>query len=260
MPGCPLVHLVEGYLLRSAGSFDRLREVASTVPGIGLAFHSHCKNRFSGVGCCGLGSVHSITPRSNECYICPVVNRSSGPHRSRARSSWILELRLRRLVCYLEPWDCRDKSSQSSRPPRHRLQLENNINLNRIANATIVLLAAWSHAGKVKWQGDSAESVWHKIDELSGIEIVHAVTVDDLVVRCALKRVDCIKLDVEGAEAEVLKGAEQSIQRFHPALFNEVHGTLQALEVFLTQSGYAIDKTIFGGITANHGYVPATVK
>jgi FkbM family methyltransferase len=143
---------------------------------------------------------------------------------------------------------------------RNRLQLEKNINLNGITNATIIPLAAWSHAGRVRWQGDSAEPVWHKIDESSGIGLVDAVTVDDLVVRCALKRVDWIKLDVEGAEVEVLKGAERSIQRFHPALFVEVHGTLPALEPFLAQFGYSIDKTIFGGITANHGHVLATVK
>ena len=59
--------------------------------------------------------------------------------------------------------------------PRNRLQLENNINLNAITNATIVPLAAWSHAGKVRWQGDSAEPVWHKIDESSGSGFVDAV-------------------------------------------------------------------------------------
>jgi FkbM family methyltransferase len=144
--------------------------------------------------------------------------------------------------------------------PRNRLQLENNINLNGITNVTIVPQAVWSHAGKVKWQGDSAESVWHKIDESSGIETVDAVTVDDLVRRFALNRVDWIKLDIEGAEVEVLKGAAQSIQRFHPALFIEVHGTLHALEAFLTEFGYSIDKKTFGGITANHGHVLATVK
>jgi FkbM family methyltransferase len=143
---------------------------------------------------------------------------------------------------------------------RNRLQLENNINLNGITNATIVPLAAWSHAGKFRWRGDSAEPVWHKIDESSGIGLVDAVTVDDLVHRFALTRVDWIKLDVRGAEVEMLKGAEQSILRFHPVLLIEVHGTLHALEAFLRQFGYSIDKTIFGSLTENHGHVLAGVK
>ncbi len=58
----------------------------------------------------------------------------------------------------------------------------------------------------------------------------------------------------------MLKGAEQSILRFHPVLFIEVHGTLHALEAFLRQFGYSIEKTIFGGLTENHGHVLATVK
>ncbi len=87
-----------------------------------------------------------------------------------------------------------------------------------------------------------------------------AVTVDDLVHRFALTRVDWIKLDVEGAKVEMLKGAEQSIQWFHPVLFIEAHGTLHALEAFLRQFGYSIDKTIFGSLTENHGHVLAAVK
>ena len=105
-----------------------------------------------------------------------------------------------------------------------------------------------------------AEPVWRKIDESSGIGLVDAVTVDDLVPRFALTRFHWIKLDVEGAEVEVLKGAEQSIQRFHSVPFIEVHGTLHALAAFLPQFGYSIDKTIFGGITEDDGYVLASVK
>jgi hypothetical protein len=75
---------------------------------------------------------------------------------------------------------------------------------------------------------------------------VDAITVDDLVRRFALTRVDWIKLDVEGAKVEMLKGAEQSTQRFHTVLFLEVHGTLHALEAFLPQFGYSIGKTILG--------------
>jgi hypothetical protein len=42
--------------------------------------------------------------------------------------------------------------------------------------------------------------------------------------------------------------------------FIEVHGTLHALEAFLPQFGYSIDKTIFGSLTENHGQVLAAVK
>jgi hypothetical protein len=89
---------------------------------------------------------------------------------------------------------------------------------------------------------------------------VDAVAVDDLVHRCALNRVDWIELGEEGDEVEVLKGGEQSIQRFHSALFIEVQETLHALEAFLARFGDSIDKTIFGRIAENHRNVLATVK
>ncbi len=58
----------------------------------------------------------------------------------------------------------------------------------------------------------------------------------------------------------MLKGADRSIQRFHSVLFIEVHGTLHALEDFLLQFGYSIDKTLFGSLTENHDHVLAAVK
>jgi hypothetical protein len=117
-----------------------------------------------------------------------------------------------------------------------------------------------SNSGRVRWQGDNAEPVWHKVDKSRGTGLVDAVTVDKLVGRFALTQVDWIKLDVEGAEVEVLKGAEQSIRRFHPVLFIEVHRTLHSLEAVLPQFGYSIDKTMFGRITENHRQVLAAAK
>ena len=85
-------------------------------------------------------------------------------------------------------------------------------------------------------------------------------TVDKLVGLFALTQVDWIKLDVEGAEVEVLKGAEQSIRRFHPVLFIEVRRTLHSLKAVLPRFRYSIDKTMFGRITENHRYVLAAAK
>jgi FkbM family methyltransferase len=47
---------------------------------------------------------------------------------------------------------------------------------------------------------------------------VTTLSVDELVARRSLARVDLIKMDIEGAEFESLRGAEQTIRRFRPQL------------------------------------------
>jgi FkbM family methyltransferase len=49
-----------------------------------------------------------------------------------------------------------------------------------------------------------------------------AMTLDALVAREALTRIDLIKLDVDGAEDDVLAGGEASLLRFRPAVVMEV--------------------------------------
>ena len=44
------------------------------------------------------------------------------------------------------------------------------------------------------------------------------VSIDDVVREEGLPRVDCIKLDVEGAELAALRGAADTIRRFRPRL------------------------------------------
>ena len=51
---------------------------------------------------------------------------------------------------------------------------------------------------------------------------VRARPLDDIVRESGVTRVDAIKIDVEGAEYLVLKGARQTLDRFHPMLLVEV--------------------------------------
>ena len=45
---------------------------------------------------------------------------------------------------------------------------------------------------------------------------------DDVARECGLERMDFLKIDVEGAEWMVLRGAEESIRRFRPVIVAEV--------------------------------------
>jgi hypothetical protein len=62
----------------------------------------------------------------------------------------------------------------------------------------------------------------------AGEREVEVVTLDTFCDAQRLPRVDLIKIDVEGSEVALLRGAERTIQRFRPVLMIEVNpSTLQ---------------------------------
>jgi FkbM family methyltransferase len=140
--------------------------------------------------------------------------------------------------------------------PNNRRQLERNLLLNGITNCQIVPQAAWSGSGSVGWHQDY-EPVWHRVEEGQNDQAVDAVRIDDLVSRFSLSRVDWIKMDIEGAEVDALKGAEATLRRFHPQLFIEVHETLKPITEFLSQTGYSIVDATFDVLPERHGWILA---
>ena len=74
-----------------------------------------------------------------------------------------------------------------------------------------------------------------------------ATSVDALVQAFALPTVDWIKIDVEGAEAAVLEGARDTLRRFGPTLWIEMHDTWEAVEAILADADYEIKDRIEKG-------------
>lgn len=132
-------------------------------------------------------------------------------------------------------------------------QLEKNLRLNKLSNVRVVRKAAWSHSGSVNWQS-SEVAVWHKVSP-EGSAQVEAVTVDALVEQSGLRRVDWMKLDVEGGEVEVLRGARHTLEQFHPVLLIEVHETLPALRALLEPAGWSLEPLGFDIPPERHGWV-----
>ena len=59
---------------------------------------------------------------------------------------------------------------------------------------------------------------------------VRARPLDDIVEESGVARVDAIRIDVEGAEYLVLKGAHETLERYHPEIIVElVERQLQAM-------------------------------
>jgi hypothetical protein len=76
--------------------------------------------------------------------------------------------------------------------------------------------------------------------------------IDDVVRELGLTRVDAIKIDVEGAEVIVLRGALNTLQRFHPKLAVEVvprqlasfQTTADDLRALLKNAGYNLSRPL----------------
>jgi len=138
----------------------------------------------------------------------------------------------------------------------NRRQLERNLLLNKITNCQVVPQAAWSASGSVGWHQDN-HPVWHKVEEGKNDQAVEAVSIDELVSRFSLTRVEWIKMDIEGAEVDALKGAEDTLRRFRPRLFIEIHETLQPIKAVLASFGYSIDSATFDVKPDHHGWILA---
>ncbi len=81
--------------------------------------------------------------------------------------------------------------------------------------------------------------------------------IDDVVRELKLARVDAIKIDVEGAEVMVLRGALETLKRFHPKIVVEVvreqlanlHATPEELAALLRSAGYTQSKPLNSPVT-----------
>lgn len=66
------------------------------------------------------------------------------------------------------------------------------------------------------------------------------VRIDDLVDMLGWPGVDWVKMDIEGAEVQALRGAERILQRSRPHLWIEIHGTFAEVEPILRKYDYAL--------------------
>ncbi|MRU06115.1 FkbM family methyltransferase, partial [Bacillus anthracis] len=99
--------------------------------------------------------------------------------------------------------------------------MSKNINLNEKLqnNITIVKHPLWNVSNTSLYYKDQGAASFVTFSEESGVtDKVSTITIDNLVVEHKLHKLDFIKMDVEGAEMNALKGAIHSITTFRPTL------------------------------------------
>jgi FkbM family methyltransferase len=84
----------------------------------------------------------------------------------------------------------------------------------REGRMTIVRAAAWHESTKLRFETSGLTSQLTPNGRLE----VNTVTIDEIVMRLGLPRVNFIKADIEGAERHALKGAVNTIRDFAPQM------------------------------------------
>ncbi|NLY03161.1 MAG: FkbM family methyltransferase [Rhodopirellula sp.] len=112
-------------------------------------------------------------------------------------------------------------------PANHRL-LTRNVELNRYANVTCVPYALGSETRDVQLMYDAETSTASTVGQLPRAVVVPQVTLDDLFETLGIRNVDLLKIDVEGAELDVLAGSARTLAA-SPAveIIVEIHGHRQ---------------------------------
>ncbi len=124
-------------------------------------------------------------------------------------------------------------------------KLTTNIELNGLKNITALNKGLWSKSGTLKFVGDSIKGYSFMAAEKDSNAIeVPVVSLDDELERLNIKKVDFIKMDVEGAEIEAIKGSARTLKAENAGLaiasYHTVDGAKScfALEKMLQELGY----------------------
>jgi FkbM family methyltransferase len=108
-----------------------------------------------------------------------------------------------------------------------RENLEENVLLNDLTNISVQSIAVSDQAGMASLyianDKNSGMSGLQKPENFSGnTEPVKTLTLDQWISANSIVKIDCIKIDAEGSELNILKGMKNTLEQFKPVIFIEV--------------------------------------
>jgi FkbM family methyltransferase len=127
------------------------------------------------------------------------------------------------------------------------VRLERNVERNRLQNVTVVPKGVWSSSGKLAFAPADSSSPDHgtgrflKNGARENSVFLECVALDDFALGAPAPQ--AIKCDVEGAEVEVLRGAEQMLRMHRPWILCEMHSEANngACRDLLRRFGYDLE-------------------
>lgn len=137
--------------------------------------------------------------------------------------------------------------------PENQHWLKKSLDKNEFDNVELVEAALSDEDGQAQFERGDV-SGWggllstREASENETIQVRKAA-LDSLVSELGIERVDAIKIDVEGAEAKVVRGAQKTIERFRPIIWLETHpqrADIDWLSEFFEQQDYRITRLASG--------------
>lgn len=128
--------------------------------------------------------------------------------------------------------------------PANAAALRHNVALNRFTHVQVVAAAVAANEGRARlalaeeptWAhlaGGDAAAAERTID-------VRVVGIDALVAAGEVPPPDVVKIDVEGAELDVLRGMMRTLRERRPVIICELHDTARAAAAFFQGAGYDV--------------------
>jgi FkbM family methyltransferase len=106
--------------------------------------------------------------------------------------------------------------------PPNLVRLRANLALNPSLAAVVTVHAAGvgEAPGELRWE-EEAGNPGNAMLGANGTHAVPVITLDDFMAKEGLPRIDFIKVDVEGMELNVFRGARESLKKFRPMIYFE---------------------------------------
>lgn len=136
-------------------------------------------------------------------------------------------------------------------------RLRRNIHLNSATNITVEQVACAEkeqilHFFQANAENTGSSSLFEKNAHSKQEIEVRGTPLDGIVRALDLRRIDLVKIDVEGAELQVLRGMKESMAKYRPGIMIELvadnlqnAGTsLKEVQDFFRENGYALQRQV----------------
>jgi FkbM family methyltransferase len=137
--------------------------------------------------------------------------------------------------------------------PANLAYLRRHVRANGLSNVTVFAAAVGRRSGRQSFDLAAGGTGRGRLAAAGAAPLeVQVVSLDELMDGGRVQAPDFIKMDVEGAEGDALRGAARMLARFHPRILLSLHGEAAArdCEALLRGLGYRLSPVEEGGILA----------